>query len=251
MSVDLTQYKVGVIQTLKDCGNCKGGGKALRSLKIQIADGDDDECFITVVTSANNVRENLRYDLFVSLVYLEIGYMSIVFHSLIYSFQFFHLHKYFQCFIFFRVVVAPAGSSVLDNEGELLLVKKASVGGVTSEGMLCDSYMLNWKGGGKGIAATLPDHFEIGSVPPDSKPRGKEGEANKDDEIAPAAPGLYEKKLTKEEKKKLAEEKRRARRAAKEAKAAAKEAEGKRYKLICYLELLFFKWSSGAFTQLD
>lgn len=111
--------------------------------------------------------------------------------------------------------------------------------------------MLNWKGGGKGIAATLPDRFEIGSVPPDSKPRGKEGEANKDDEIAPAAPGLYEKKLTKEEKKKLAEEKRRARRAAKEAKAAAKEAEGKRYKLICYLELLFFKWSSGTFTQLD
>ncbi len=61
MSVDLTQYKVGIIQTLEDCGNCKGGGKVLRSLKIQIAEGeDDDECFLTVVTSANNVRENSR-----------------------------------------------------------------------------------------------------------------------------------------------------------------------------------------------
>ena len=60
MSVDLEQYKVGVIKSLEECGNCKGGGKTLRSLKIQIAKGDDDESFVNVVTSANNVRENSR-----------------------------------------------------------------------------------------------------------------------------------------------------------------------------------------------
>ena len=118
--------------------------------------------------------------------------------------------------------MAPAGSSILDDEGEMQQVKKASVGGVVSEGMLCDSYMLGWKGGGKGMAAILPDSFEIGSTPPESKPRGKEGgKSEGDSAIAPAAPGLFERKLTKEEKKKLAEEKRRARKAAKEAKAAA------------------------------
>ena len=125
------------------------------------------------------------------------------------------------------MVVAPAGSSILDDEGELQQVKKASVGGVLSEGMLCDSYMLGWKGGGRGMAAILPDSCEVGSVPPDSKPRGG-GQLKEDSSVvAPAAPGLFEKKLTKEEKKKLAEEKRRARKAAKEAKAAAaaKEAE--------------------------
>ena len=111
----------------------------------------------------------------------------------------------------------------------MLQVKKASVGGVTSEGMLCDSYMLGWKGGGRGMAAILPDIFDIGSTPPDSKPRGKGGNdsasANSNNDIAPAAPGLFEKKLTKEEKKKIAEEKRRAKKAAKEAKAKAKEME--------------------------
>ncbi len=70
------------------------------------------------------------------------------------------------------------------------------------------------------MAAILPDTFAIGSTPPDSKPRGKEGE-RKTEEVAPAAPGLFEKKLTKEEKKKLAEERRKAKKAAKAAKAAA------------------------------
>lgn len=183
MSIDLSQYRVGVIQSIEDCGKCKGGGKVLQSLKIQIGEGDDEDdenCFITVVTSANNVRDKSR------------------------------------------VVVAPAGSSVLDDEGELLEVKKATVGGVVSQGMLCDSYMLGWKGGGRGMAAILPDSFAIGLTPPESKPRGR-GVGGGEDAAAsaPAAPGLFEKKLTKEEKKKLAEERRRARKAAKEAKAAA------------------------------
>jgi tRNA-binding EMAP/Myf-like protein len=60
MSVDLTQYKVGVISSIEECGTCKGGNKVLRALKVQIAEGDDDDCFVTVVTSANNVREKSR-----------------------------------------------------------------------------------------------------------------------------------------------------------------------------------------------
>ena len=108
----------------------------------------------------------------------------------------------------------------------MIKVKKASVGGVLSQGMLCDSYMLGWKGGGKGMAAILPDSFAIGSTPPESKPRGKGADDGGDAAAsAPAAPGLFEKKLTKEEKKKLAEERRRARKAAKEAKAAAAAAD--------------------------
>lgn len=75
--------------------------------------------------------------------------------------------------------------------------------------------MLGWSGGGKGVATTLPESCEIGSAPPSKKPVPKE--AMSETEIAPAAPGLYEKKLSKEEKKKLAEERRKARKAKKEA----------------------------------
>ena len=63
MSIDLSQYKVGVVQLIEDCGTCKGGGKVLRSLKIQIGDGDEDDenSFVTVVTSANNIRDQSRF----------------------------------------------------------------------------------------------------------------------------------------------------------------------------------------------
>lgn len=118
-----------------------------------------------------------------------------------------------------RVVVALAGTNVLNEEGEEIKVTKTSVGGVMSEGMLCDSRMLLWTGGGHGVAAQLDDSFEVGSAPPEEKPRPKE--------VVPEEPpkvevkGLFEKKLTKEEKKKLAEERRKARKAAKEAKKNA------------------------------
>uniref|UniRef100_A0A6U3SCI2 tRNA-binding domain-containing protein n=1 Tax=Ditylum brightwellii TaxID=49249 RepID=A0A6U3SCI2_9STRA len=119
-----------------------------------------------------------------------------------------------------RVVVAPVDSTFLNDEGELGTVKKATVGGVQSEGMLCDSRMLGWIGGGVGVAVNLPDTYEIGSTPPSSKPRrGGEGAQPEDAAAAAPAPGLFEKKLTKEEKKKIAEERRKARKAAKEAKA--------------------------------
>eukprot|EP00929_Paragymnodinium_shiwhaense_P032480 TRINITY_DN17996_c0_g1_i1.p1 TRINITY_DN17996_c0_g1~~TRINITY_DN17996_c0_g1_i1.p1 ORF type:complete len:178 (-),score=59.86 TRINITY_DN17996_c0_g1_i1:139-672(-) len=65
-----------------------------------------------------------------------------------------------------RVVVAKVGAIV---DGEPL--KKATVGGVPSEGMICDGGMLGWVGGGAGAAAILPESFAIGGPPPDARPR--------------------------------------------------------------------------------
>ena len=70
-----------------------------------------------------------------------------------------------------RVVVATVGSSVPDGSGGEVAVKKATVGGVISEGMLCDAPMLGWVGGGAGNAATVPDSFALGAPPPDKRPR--------------------------------------------------------------------------------
>jgi tRNA-binding EMAP/Myf-like protein len=72
-----------------------------------------------------------------------------------------------------RVVVATVGSKV-EHEGEEVEVKKANVGGVPSEGMLCDSPMLGWVGGGAGVAAKIPESFALGSTPPSEKPRGEQ-----------------------------------------------------------------------------
>ena len=69
-----------------------------------------------------------------------------------------------------RVVVATVGS-VVEMEGEEVEVKKSTVGGRKSEGMICDGSMLGWKGGGAGAAAILPDSFEVGSQPPLTRPR--------------------------------------------------------------------------------
>lgn len=121
------------------------------------------------------------------------------------------------------MAVAVEGSVVLNDEGEEMEIKKTTVGGVVSQGMLCDSRMLGWTGGAEGIAVQIPESVAIGEAPPATKPRpGGHTESSSSD--LPPAPGLFEKKLTKEEKKKLAEEKRKARKAAKEAKKAAEEA---------------------------
>lgn len=172
MSVDVSQYKVGVIQSLEECGSSRG--QTLKACKIKISEDD----IICVVTSAPNVREGSR------------------------------------------VVVAPAGSEVLGKDGEMMPVTKATVGGVQSEGMLCDSRMLNWSGGAEGIAVNLPDDFEIGSCPPSSKPRPKGLDQESSIPSGPVEPGLFEKKLSKEEKKKLAAERKAKRAAAKEKKLA-------------------------------
>ena len=125
-----------------------------------------------------------------------------------------------------RVVVATIGSELKDGAK----VKKAMVGGVTSEGMLCDGPMLGWTGGGAGAAALLPESFKPGEAPPKSRPRLDGGGAGGDAPAAPAAkstgPGvdsLFEKKLIKEEKKAL-QEKKKAERAAKKAAKGGQDA---------------------------
>jgi tRNA-binding EMAP/Myf-like protein len=75
-----------------------------------------------------------------------------------------------------RVVVAlegaivPAGK-VVGQDPDAVVVKATSVGGVKSHGMLCDSPMLGWVGGAKGVAQVLPDTFVIGDLPPETRPR--------------------------------------------------------------------------------
>jgi len=118
-----------------------------------------------------------------------------------------------------RVAVAPVGSQVLAEDGsEMITIQKTAVGGVTSEGMLCDSRMLGWVGGAAGLAVQIPDSIEIGAAPPNEKPRVNFEKDKEPDLPAVEVKPLFEKKLTKEEKKKLAEEKRKAKKAAKEAK---------------------------------
>jgi hypothetical protein len=102
--------------------------------------------------------------------------------------------------------VVPVGETFESEEGEIITVKKTSVGGVMSEGVFCDSRMLGWSGGAAGVAAQIPDSYEVGSAPPASKPRPKE--SSEEDVPASTVQGLFEKKLSKDEKKKLAKEKR-------------------------------------------
>lgn len=124
--------------------------------------------------------------------------------------------------------MAPVGSTVLDATGEEIVIQKTSVGGVMSEGMLCDSRMLGWVGGADGIAAQIPDTFPLGSAPPETKPRNDAGTSI--ESSLPQIPAvdvkpLFEKKLSKEEKKKLADEKRKAKKAAKESANVGNKAE--------------------------
>ena len=69
-----------------------------------------------------------------------------------------------------RIVVAMVGATVNDG-GEEIVIKKASVGGAVSNGMVCSAPMLGWKGGGADTAALLPESFAPGVPPPSSRPR--------------------------------------------------------------------------------
>jgi tRNA-binding EMAP/Myf-like protein len=119
-----------------------------------------------------------------------------------------------------RVVVAPVGSTIVDDAGDEMLIKKTTVGGHISEGMFCDASMLGWgTGSSSGIAARVPESCGVGTPPPTTKPgahppppvpSSEEG----GQQTAAISGGLFERKLTKEEKKKLAEEKRKAKKAA-------------------------------------
>lgn len=117
-----------------------------------------------------------------------------------------------------RIVVAPVGSTVIDENGEEVIIKRTVVSGTSSEGMLCDSRMLGWGSGSAGIAAQVPELFLPGMCPPTTKPGGSggAGEGGGVETAAAVAPGLFEKKLTKEEKKALAKAKRDAKKEAKE-----------------------------------
>ena len=140
----------------------------------------------------------------------KLYYILLIYPQLKTSYITLFKHKY-------RIIVAPIGSTIINDEGEEIILKKTSISGVNSEGMFCDAKMLGWSAGSVGIAAQVPSSFEPGDAPPKTKP-GAPKSSGESTIPAVEVKGLFEKKLTKEEKKKLAEEKRKARKAAKEAK---------------------------------
>ena len=114
-----------------------------------------------------------------------------------------------------RTIIATVGTE-LDVNGEIVIVKRLSVGGVMSSGMICDSGMCGWVGGGAGIAVQVPADLALGSSAPTSKPRlGGVGDAAALD----APPELSDKELKAKEKA----ERKAAAAAKKEARKAAKQ----------------------------
>ena len=61
-----------------------------------------------------------------------------------------------------RTVVAEVGTEFEDKEtGEMAIVRKELIGGVYSEGMICDSVILGWAGGAAGVAVQVPPSYGI------------------------------------------------------------------------------------------
>ena len=69
-----------------------------------------------------------------------------------------------------RTCVATLGTTV-EFEGSPMEIKPTNVGGVISNGMICDSVMLNWAGGAAGLCVQVPETCALGSPAPTSKPR--------------------------------------------------------------------------------
>eukprot|EP00793_Prasinoderma_coloniale_P000592 PRCOL_00003740-RA len=69
-----------------------------------------------------------------------------------------------------RVCIATVGATITQ-KGDEVVVKKTTVGGRKSEGIVCDSPMLGWVGGAAGNAAFLPESFKPGDAPPSRRPR--------------------------------------------------------------------------------
>ena len=70
--------------------------------------------------------------------------------------------------------IVPAGAEPESDGGEGIEVKKTTVGGVQSAGMLCDGVMLSWPAGTAGVLAKFnefEEHFPVGGAPPLIKPR--------------------------------------------------------------------------------
>lgn len=73
-----------------------------------------------------------------------------------------------------KVAVALEGAVVPAGAGEDgTKVSPTSVGGVKSYGMLCDSWMLGWTGGAKGMLVSLLSSAQVGEKPPSERPRGE------------------------------------------------------------------------------
>lgn len=66
-----------------------------------------------------------------------------------------------------RIVVACTGALV-----DGVKIKRTQINGLPSNGVVCDSVMLGWTGGGAGTAVTVPESFAVGSKPPAQRPRG-------------------------------------------------------------------------------
>ena len=121
-----------------------------------------------------------------------------------------------------RTVVATVGTE-LEINGEMIIVQKTNVGGAWSDGMICDSVMLGWKGGAAGIAVQVPASCALGSDAPTNKPR-----LDGDDAPAAAEPEMTAKQLREIEKatkKAAAAEKKLARLATKGDKKGKKDKE--------------------------
>jgi tRNA-binding EMAP/Myf-like protein len=54
---DLSQYKVGVVLSVEDCGNQSKNAKARKACSVNVGDESNP---VTVVTSASNVRVGSR-----------------------------------------------------------------------------------------------------------------------------------------------------------------------------------------------
>lgn len=65
------------------------------------------------------------------------------------------------------VCIACVGATI---KGEPVI--KTNIKGATSNGMVCDTTMLRWTGGGAGVAVLLSADYPLGSRPPTSRPRG-------------------------------------------------------------------------------
>ena len=125
-----------------------------------------------------------------------------------------------------RTVVALVGTE-LEVNGEAITARSTAVGGVTSNGMVCDSTMLGWAGGAAGVAVQVPDSYALGAPAPTSKPRMDGGGGGAAVEAVEAAPELSAKELKAQEnaaRKAANAEKKAARKAAKV--TGGKEGEG-------------------------
>eukprot|EP00041_Stephanoeca_diplocostata_P014740 m.277652 g.277652 ORF g.277652 m.277652 type:complete len:178 (+) comp19784_c0_seq3:330-863(+) len=82
-----------------------------------------------------------------------------------------HVNKGIRVVVALPGAIVPAGSNP-DEDDNAVIVKKTSVGGKASSGMLCDSPMLGWVGGAAGVAVKLDDTFAVGGPPPAARPAG-------------------------------------------------------------------------------